>query len=140
MTFKCFLLYLQLCGLIFTLAKSDESGLKIAYHIVCDDDQLASLSYNLMNGEAEVYPNYLEIEGDTELSHHTRFLKGICANKDFKTQLVGYPLLPSLQHGYVVLELRGARQSPHSLSFSNPVNNISNKLFLGKDISQESSL
>ena len=82
MTFKCFLLYLQLCGLIFTLVKSDESGIKIAYHIVCDDDHLASLSYNLMNGEGEVYPNYLEIEGDTEQGHDTRFLKGICANKD----------------------------------------------------------
>jgi hypothetical protein len=81
-----------------------------------------------MNGETEVYPNYLEMEGDSEQGHETQFLKGICANKDFKTQLMGYPLLPSLQHGYVMLGLRGASQSSNALSFSNPVINIFNKL------------
>ena len=136
MTLKCLLWCAQICGLLFTLAKSDESGFKIAYHIVCDDDHLVSLSYNLVNGETEVYPNYLEIEGDTALGHDTRFFKGICANKDFKTQLVGYPMLPSLQHGYAMLGLRGSRQSSNTLSFSNPVNNINYKSF-GKGLQSE---
>ena len=123
MPLKRVLFYSQICLLLLNVANTTGKEFKIAYHVVCDGDYLVNLSYNLMNGESEVYPNYLEMEDNSHLDQdqEARLLKGICTNEDFKDQLMGYPLLPSLQHGYVVVGLGGNGQSPNSFNIENPV-------------------
>merc|ERR1712018_7369 len=123
MNLKCLLLCAQLFVLAFTLAKGNENEFKVAYHVVCDEDHVVSLSYNLINGETEVYPHYLEMEdvAEADMGLEAHFFQGICANEGFKNQLTGYPLLPSLKHGYLMLGLKEDRQSSNPFPFSNPM-------------------
>ena len=62
MTLKGLFLGVHLCAMIFPLVKCNDAGYKIVYRILCDDDRLVSLSYNLMDGQTEVFPKYIEIE------------------------------------------------------------------------------
>ena len=78
-----------------------------------------------MDSETEVYSNSIEMEGREDESsddREARLLKGICANGDFKEQLTEYPLIPTLQHGYVMIGLGEPRgESVDSYGMANPV-------------------
>ena len=124
MTIRLFVLCLQIFVLLINSEKAYGSGLRIAYHVICDGDNLINLSYNLMDSETEIYSNSIEMEGHEDESNddrEARLLKGICANGDFKDQMTEYPLMPTLQHGYVMIGLGESRQSPESQGMANPV-------------------
>ena len=125
MTIRLFVLFLQVCVLVLNTGKAQGSGLRIAYHVICDGDNLINLSYNLMDSETEVYSNSIEMEGREDESsddREARLLKGICANGHFKEQLTEYPLIPTLQHGYVMIGLGEPRgESVDSYGMANPV-------------------
>ena len=124
MTIRLFVLCLQVFVLLLNSEKAYGSGLRIAYHVICDGDNLINLSYNLMDSETEIYSNSIEMEGHEDESNddrEARLLKGICANGDFKEQMTEYPLMPTLQHGYVMIGLGESRQSPEPYGMANPV-------------------
>ena len=124
MTIRLFVLCLQVFVLLLNSEKAYGSGLRIAYHVICDGDSLINLSYNLMDSETEIYSNSIEMEGHEDESNddrEARLLKGICANGDFKEQMTEYPLMPTLQHGYVMIGLGESRQSPEPYGMANPV-------------------
>ena len=124
MTIRLFVLCLQVFVLLLNSEKAYSSGLRIAYHVICDGDNLINLSYNLMDSDTEIYSNSIEMEGHEDESNddrEARLLKGICANGDFKEQLTEYPLIPTLQHGYVMIGLGESSQSPESHGMANPV-------------------
>ena len=124
MTIRLLVFWLQVCVMVFSSVKAQNSGLRIAYHVICDGDNLINLSYNLMDSETDIYSNSIEMEGHEDESNddrEARLLKGICANGDFKDQMTEYPLMPTLQHGYVMIGLGESRQSPESQGMANPV-------------------
>ena len=124
MSIRLFVLCLQIFVLLLNSEKAYGSGLRIAYHVICDGDNLINLSYNLMDSETEIYSNSIEMEGHEDESNddrEARLLKGICANGDFKEQMTEYPLMPTLQHGYVMIGLGESRQSPEPYGMANPV-------------------
>ena len=124
MTIRLFVLCMQVFVLLLNSEKAYGSGLRIAYHVICDGDNLINLSYNLMDSETEIYSNSIEMEGHEDESNddrEARLLKGICANGDFKEQMTEYPLMPTLQHGYVMIGLGESRQSPEPYGMANPV-------------------
>ena len=112
MTLFPLLLYPQIYLFFLGVSPSIGEQYRIAYHVVCDGDRLINLSYNLMKGQTEAYPNYLKILETDQVTQHreARFLTRICADENFKDQLRKYPFLPSLQHGYVMVELSGSQQ------------------------------
>ena len=90
MTIRLFVLCLQVFVLLINSEKAYGSGLRIAYHVICDGDNLINLSYNLMDSETEIYSNSIEMEGHEDESNddrEARLLKGICASGDFKEQM-----------------------------------------------------
>ena len=107
MTLIRLLLYSQIYISFANVSPSNADQYRIAYHVLCNGDRLVKLSSNIMKGETEAYPDYVEIiDPDREAQHHeARFLSRICANENFKDQLKEYPLLPSLQHGYLMFDL-----------------------------------
>jgi hypothetical protein len=117
------LLYTQLYLFFLNVSPSIGDQYRIAYHVVCDGDRLIKLSYNLMIGEAEAYPNYLEIRETDQATQHreARFLTKVCSDEHFKHQLRKYPFLPSLQHGYVMVELSGSEQPFDTHNLVQPV-------------------
>jgi len=124
MTIRLFVLCLQVFVLLLNSEKAFGSGLRIAYHVICDGDNLINLSYNLMDSETEIYSNSIEMEGHEDESNddrEARLLKGICANGDFKEQMTEYPLMPTLQHGYVMIGLGESRQSSEPYGMANPM-------------------
>ena len=115
-TLKGLVFHLYICLLLWKADYVKGDGFKIAYHVICDGDKLVSLSYNLMNGETEIYPRYIHLDEDeaSNMEQEASFLDGICSDEGFKGRLMGYPMSPSLQHGYVMVGVTGTKKSPES--------------------------
>ena len=130
MTIKTLILLFQVCVLLLSPKKALGSNLRITYHVICDDDNLISVSYRLMDSETEIFSDSIDIGEDDGID--SSIVKSMCTNPHFRKEFSDYPLIPTLQHGYVTISLESPKQFPDQIGSLRQVskyNHLSKMIF-----------
>ena len=110
MNLKVFLPLLQICVLVLFSRIVKGSNVSITYHIICDEDNLVSVSYKLMDSGYELFSDSIDVEKVDDIE--TGMVKDMCTNPHLRKGFSEFPLIPTLQHCYYTISLESPKRFP----------------------------
>ena len=110
MSFKVFLPVLQIYVFILCSGIVQGSNVSITYHIICDEGNLVSVSYKLMDSGYELFSDSIDVEKVDELEIDV--VKDMCTNSHLRKGFSEFPLIPTLQHCYYTISLESPKRFP----------------------------
>ena len=110
MSIKVFLPVLQIYVLVLCSGIVQGSNVSIAYHIICDEDNLVSVSYKLMDSGYELFSDSIDVEKVDGIE--IGMVKDMCTNPHLRKGFSEFPLIPTLQHCYYTISLESPKRFP----------------------------
>ena len=110
MSLKVFLPVLQIYVLVLCSGIVQGSNVSITYHIICDEGNLVSVSYKLMDSGYELFSDSIDVEKVDGIE--TRMVKDMCTNPHLRSGFSEFPLIPTLDHCYYTISLENPKRFP----------------------------
>ena len=110
MSLKVFLPVLQIYVLVLCSGIVQGSNVSITYHIICDKDNLVSVSYKLRDSGYELFSDSIDLKKADGIE--TGMVKDMCTNPHLRSGFSEYPLIPALDHCYYTISLESPKRFP----------------------------